>query len=100
VQETRRCPDNDGVSHPDIANKQMQTVGNDYRARAYSLLTSVNDFAEFTTQGTLHIICRDVPLSLVQHGGVRTRMMILLKYGTITCTVSSPDQIAIWANRV
>jgi hypothetical protein len=53
VQETRRCPDNDGVSHPDIANKQMQTVGNDYRARAYSLLTSVHDFAEFTTQGTL-----------------------------------------------
>jgi hypothetical protein len=53
VQETRRCPDNDGVSHPDIANKQMQTVGNDYKARAYSLLTSVHDFAEFTTQGTL-----------------------------------------------
>jgi hypothetical protein len=53
VQETRRCPDKYGVSHPDIANKQMQTVGDDYRARAYSLLTSVHDFAEFTTQGML-----------------------------------------------
>ena len=53
-QETKRCPDKYGVSHEDIANKQMQTVGDDYRARAYSLLTSVHDFGEFTTQGTLH----------------------------------------------
>jgi hypothetical protein len=45
-------------------------------------------------------MCSDVLLSLVQHGGVQRVIMILLKYGIITCTVSFPDHIAIWANRV
>jgi hypothetical protein len=52
VQESKRCPDENGVSRPIIANAQMQTVGDDYKERAYSMLTSVHDFAEFTTQGT------------------------------------------------
>lgn len=51
VQESKRCPDDNGVSQPEVANAQMQTVGDDYKERAYSMLTSVFDFAEFTTQG-------------------------------------------------
>ncbi|KAF2993735.1 hypothetical protein E8E13_000223 [Curvularia kusanoi] len=50
VKESKRCPDENGVSRPWISNAQMQTVGDDYKERAYSLLTSVNGFAEFTTQ--------------------------------------------------
>ncbi|KAF2875899.1 common central domain of tyrosinase-domain-containing protein [Massariosphaeria phaeospora] len=50
VHESKRCPDENGVSRPEIANAQLQTVGDDYKERAYSLLTSVHDFAEFSTQ--------------------------------------------------
>ena len=66
----------------------MKTVGKDYKSRAYSLLTSVHDFAEFTCTGKLF------------QKVLQAQQMLMLTNNLAYKPGSNYDSVEVWHNFV
>ncbi|KAL7276755.1 hypothetical protein RUND412_000253 [Rhizina undulata] len=64
---TKRCPDKDGESHPEIAEKQLTSniaaEGSNFREAVFDLLVNVHDYSPFSHSVWIPTAAGDTPIS-------------------------------------